>query len=170
MMAMNFSQRKSEEFHSIGTAINPELDNDESPFDESENMITTMYVETFLNAHTKEYQSILTLSNQSNGPISRLVYRMRRSNLSEFNRYNTRHTLQNNYCMLALCRFPVNSRNFSVKRDDIFMTEDDIGSVFSYLQSRGYTIETQLTRITNKFGGNIDDSRRVVCMFTYDKS
>ena len=171
MMSMNFSQRKSVYIQPEITELDQEFgfDSDESPFEQSEYGMTTMYVESFLNTYTKEYQSIITLSNTSIGPVSRLVHRMRRSHLSEFNMKNRRDFDINNQCMLALCRFPVNSRNFSIKRDDAFMTEDDIGSVFSYLQSRGYIIETQLTKITNKFGGNAHDSRRVVCVFTYGK-
>jgi len=168
MMAMAFSQRKPAHFQPIDVfGKEPgDGDGDESPFEQSNYGMTTMYVESFLNTYTGEYQSILTLSNPSSGPISRLVHRMRRTRLSEFDGDFQRNCRPEGHCMLALCRFPVNGRNFSVKRDDAFMTEEDIGSVFAYLQSRGYNIDTQLTKITNKFGGNAHDSRRVVCVFS----
>lgn len=164
---MTFSPRNPSNYSRSTSILNGDsisINDDESPFDRSISGVTTLYVEPILNPYTKEYQSILTLSNASIGPITKMIYRIQPRKLSEFNETRYAHGIEN-CCIFALSRFPVNSRSFSIKRDDTFMVESDIASVFSYLETHGYTIDTQLTKITNKFGGGAHDSRRVVCIF-----
>jgi hypothetical protein len=148
-MSMNFSERS-----------NDNDVNDESPFEHSSSGMTTMYSESILNPYTKEYQTVLTLSNMPDGPLTNVVYRMSHQRLSEFD------VRRHDDCMLIICRFPVKGRNFSINRDNIFMTNRDIDSVFAYLRKNNYVIETQLTKLTNKLGGSFHDSKRMVCMFS----
>jgi hypothetical protein len=157
MMSMIFSERSS-------AIVVPSIedDSDESPFDNSSSGITTMYSESILHPYTKEYQTVLTLSNMPGGSLARVVHRMRHQRLSEFDvRRNP-----GDDCTMVICRFPVKGKNFSINRDDIFMTNRDIDSVFAYLRNNNYVIETQLTKLTNKLGGRFQESRRMVCMFS----
>ena len=133
----------------------------ESPF---ENKSTaTMYIETILNQQSKEYENIITLDNIPKGPIEKMISRIRFPSLSIFSDANNRKL---NYgCKNVLTRYPNNS--------SCYMYEEDIPSVFSYLQSNGYTINTELTKLYKKSFSNDNTSKnnnRTICIIQYNQN
>ena len=130
----------------------------ESPF---ENKLTaTMYIETILNQKTKEYENIITLDNIIKGPIERMISRVRFPSLSIFSEITNRKFDYG--CKNVLTRYPNNS--------NYYMYEEDIPSVFSYLQSNGYIINTELTKLYKKSFSNDNTTKnnnRTICIIQY---
>lgn len=128
----------------------------ESPF---ENKSTaTMYIETILNQQTQEYENIITLDNIPKGPIERMISRVRFPNLSIFSDITNRKFDYG--CKNVLTRYPNNS--------SYYMYEEDIPSVFSYLQSNDYVINTQFTKLyKNATNNNSNNSKKTICIIQY---
>lgn len=140
-----------------------------------------LYLEPYLNSYLKTYQQIITLSAMPLGPISPMVKRIHFDNLSPFYSAGSFSTGSNGVnCTLALMRYPNgNSLYSSNKSCDAFLGSDDIPAVFGFLQSNGYTINTDLVKMMNgskiQLGGNFSENgkngiRRLICMFTYTLS
>lgn len=118
----------------------------ESPF--ATTSTSALYLEPILDTMTKTYIKIVTLDNYPAGPLRELVKRINTPELSIFEeRTNT------NNCKYMLCRFP---------NKQCYMFEEDIPSIFSYLQSNGYKIENHLTKIYEK-----TSNKNILCVFTY---
>jgi hypothetical protein len=140
----------------------------ESPFEKQNNLIT-LYLEPVLDPYQNTYINVLTLSGIPNGPLSKMTRQINTPKLSPF---QTSSTIMSPFpnCMYMLTRYP----NKSISITNNWMLEDDIPSVFSYLQSNNYTIETSLTKLMTKnnytsnnsqtrFSGN----RKTICIFSY---
>ena len=149
----------------------------QSPFDNINNSICTLYLEPFLNSHYKSYQNILTLSNIPAGPLAGLIQKISSPRLSQFQSISAfspppaSRTLYSHTCLLALSRYP-NPGNTS-KYADNFMYSADIPNVIGYLETKGYKIMTDMTNMANK--GTVDFAadtfnrgRRFVFMFKYE--
>jgi len=82
-------------------------------------------------------------------------------------------------CIFVLLRYPKQScsgvGSGGLKNPDYFMGVDDIPSIFGYLRTNGYSIDTQITKMMNtsrvllggvsdmKYSGN----RKMICMFSF---
>jgi hypothetical protein len=84
-------------------------------------MIIALYLEPLLDPISQEYTNVLTLDSYPEGPLRDLVIQKRFPELSPFKKTST-----------ASCKYV------------IYM---DLPSLFSYLQTNGYTIEYQQTKI-----------------------
>jgi hypothetical protein len=143
-----------------------------SPF-AKENNTFVLYLEPMLNSFTKTYQNVITVGAMPPGPIADMVIPMSMPKLSEFQEAgvfsNSMGTHGN--CTLILSRYPKGAG----KSADSFMTADDIPSVFSYLLSNGYHIDSALTKLLVKspsIGNGLSDSRfsgyrRLIAMISY---
>ena len=140
----------------------------ESPF-ETQNNLTTLYLEPVLDPYHNTYINVLTLSGIPKGPLSKMTRQINSPKLSPF---QTSSTIMSPFpnCMYILTRYP----NKTISISNNWMVEDDIPSVFSYLQSNSYMIETSLTKLMTKnnitsnnsqkrFSGN----RKTICIFSY---
>ena len=134
----------------------------ESPFAKTNTI--TMFLEPILDPVSKTYIEAITLSGIPPGPISKMVKMFSMKRLSEFQIYPIN-------CSFVLLRYPVSSCSICL---DNYMVIDDIPSVFSYLQSNGYTIQEGLTRMLQKGGFGtfisnmvISGNKRTICMFSY---
>ena len=138
----------------------------ESPFETQNNMII-LYLEPILDPYQNTYLNVLTLSGIPNGPLSKMTRQINTPKLSPF---QTSSNIMSPFpnCMYILSRY----QNKTITNN--WMFEDDIPSVFSYLQKNNYTIETSLTKLMTKnnitsnnsqtrFSGN----RKTICMFSY---
>jgi len=138
----------------------------ESPFETQNNMII-LYLEPILDPYQNTYLNVLTLSGIPNGPLSKITRQINTPKLSPF---QTSSNIMSPFptCMYILMRYP----NKTMTNN--WMFEDDIPSVFSYLQQNNYTIETSLTKLMTKnnitsnnaqtrFSGN----RKTIFMFSY---
>jgi hypothetical protein len=145
-----------------------------SPFDTA-TTTTVLYLEPILNSYYKTYQNVLTLSNIPNGPLKHMVSTINLPKVSEFQNM-TSPFYQPFHCAYVLSRYDSrDSGKITMKNNDYFMGADDIPSVFSYLQTNGYTIDTSLTKMLHHSSvviGGVSDkrpsgNRRMICMFTY---
>ena len=151
-----------------------------SPFDS--NKVVSLYVEPILNQYYRTYQNILTLSHIPEGPISNMVAQVNVPRLSEFQSLSawspppaSRRSFSTS-CIYALVRYPVSSMINSIKTGNYYMYANDIPNVYAYLESHGYKIPSDLTKLTYKgpvdvgepnpgeYGGN----RKFICMFRYE--
>ena len=143
-----------------------------SPFDNNTHSI--LYLEPFLNTFHKTYQNIITLDSIPAGPLAEMVTPISNNKLSPFQQLNSISTHPG--CMNVLLRYPKTTIGSvsSIKNSDYFMSSDDIPSIFSYLSSNGYTVDTQLTKMLfksdvvngssqNRLSGN----KKMICMIRY---
>ena len=146
----------------------------ESPFD-NYNSHCILYLEPFLNNFHKTYQNVITLSSMPDGPLANLVTTTSTSKLSPFQQLNSISSNPSN-CVHVLLRYPKNSTGSisSVKNTEHFMGHDDIPSIFSYLQSNGYEVDTKLTKMLFKsdvVGGSsqnrLSGNKKMICMIRY---
>ena len=145
-----------------------------SPFDTHNNHVI-LYLEPFLNNFHKTYQNIITLSSMPDGPLADLVTTTSTSKLSPFQQLNSISSNPSN-CIHVLLRYPKNNTGStsSIKNTEHFMGHDDIPSIFSYLQSNGYEVDTKLTKMLFKsdvVGGSSQNSlsgnKKMICMIRY---
>ena len=144
----------------------------ESPFD-NHNSHCIFYLEPFLNTFHKTYKNIITLSSIPDGPLANMVTSISSSKLSPFQQLNSISSTPSN-CILVLLRYPKTSTMTSIKNTEYFMGSDDIPSIFSYLQSNGYVVDTQLTKMLFKsdvIGGQSlnrhSGNKKMICMIRY---
>ena len=147
----------------------------ESPFKNHSSVV--MYLEPFLNSYTQNYQNIITFSNMPDGPLSNMVSMISSPKLSSFQYLNNGNNPNN--CIYVLLRYPKNNcggGNGCLKNPDFFMGSDDIPSIFGYLRTNGYSIDTEITKMMNKsrvLVGGVSDTRfsgdrKMISMFSYN--
>jgi len=153
------------------------MNNMESPFAKHHaNSSIVLYLEPILNTYYQTYQNVITLSDIPSGPLADLTTTISTPKLSPFQQAPMFSNSRNgSNCIIVLLRYPKEAMGGrpSLKNLDYFMTADDIPSVFSYLQSNGYIIDTDLTKMLYKsrvtIGGvsdtRISGDRKMICMF-----
>ena len=117
----------------------------ESPF--SQNSSFVLYLEPIYNSFLQTYQNIISLNVMPQGPLGNMVTHCQFPKLSSFQEPNVTFDPMMN-CVYVLLRFPVSqvgSGYGAFKHSSNLMGADDIPSVFSYLQSQGYKVDTSLT-------------------------
>ena len=124
---------------------------DESPFQQIS--AYTLTIEPYLNTFSKQYENIIVIDKMPVGPLGQLVSRFRASRLSPF---DDPHDSQN------CCKFAIR-RNY--RKDNEFLTADDIPSLLAYLSTNGYSINSEITKIVQKT--NYNKRKSFVCVFYY---
>jgi hypothetical protein len=131
-----------------------------------------MYLEPVLNSYYKTYQNIITLSSIPNGPLKNMVTCIHPVKLSEF---QDTSNMSGMYILLRYSKEDIT--NYTGKNANIYMSNDDIPDVLSYLMENGYVIDTKITSMMQKskiqFGGGGDNSygkKRIICMFSYKEN
>lgn len=147
---------------------------EDNPFASTTSFI--LYLEPIYNPVLQIYQNIITLNCDPSGPLSNMVTHINLPKLSAFQQSTPNFDGHN--CIFALLRQPVSkigSGNSAFKFNGAFMGSDDIPSVFSYLQTHGYSIDTTTTSMLQdgrvivggvsdkRFSGN----RRMIAMVTF---
>lgn len=140
------------------------VNNMESPFGAISNSICTLYLEPVLNTYYKSYQNILTVNNIPDGPLASLIQRLNAQRLSTFK------GMSSQTCLFAICRYPMHN----IKLEDNFMYASDIPNVIGYLETNGYHIMTDMTKMAYKMPVDFAESatsynnRKIVLMFKYE--
>ena len=135
----------------------------ESPFANA-NQSIVFHLEPILNSYSKTYQNIITLNTMPSGPLANMVTRQSPTKLSIFQEGG----IQSSNCMFILLRYPKTGPQ--KYNQDCYMGADDIPSLLSWLNTNGYTIETEITKMLYKSRvtiGGISESggdRRMICM------
>ena len=144
---------------------------EDNPFDS--NMSFVLYLEPIYNPVLQMYQNIITLNCDPAGSLSHMVTHINLSKLSRFQQSTPNFDGSN--CIFVLLRHPVSKIGNPFKHNGAFMGSDDIPSVFSYLQTHGYTIDTSTTSMLQdgrvvvggvsdkRFSGN----RRMIAMVRF---
>ncbi len=144
---------------------------EDNPFDS--NMSFVLYLEPIYNSILQIYQNIITLNCVPAGSLSHMVTHINNSKLSRFQQSTPDFNGSN--CIFVLLRHPVSKIGNPFKHNGAFMGSDDIPSVFSYLQTHGYTIDTSTTSMLQdgrvvvggvsdkRFSGN----RRMIAMVRF---
>lgn len=150
----------------------------ESPFENIRQTTTIMYVEPILNTYYKTYHNVITLSGVPAGPLADMVKAINPPKLSAFQSFSPFAAPfhgAGSGCVHALMRYPVRNIYNSAKYSTAHMSEEDIPSIFAYLRSHGYVIETEMAKML--FMSNVDmggvaqsrlsGNRKMVCVFSF---
>lgn len=122
-------------------------------FDEiniNNNNYYTLSIEPYLNTHTKQYQNIIVIDNVPNGPLQKFVTRYMPQKLSPF--YDVNETVHCKYAIIA-------------RQNKDFVTDAELPALLSFLNSNGYTVDSQTTKVVQK--SNITHKKNFVCIFSY---
>lgn len=136
---------------------------EESPFEKYQSKTVVLYVEPLLDTYNQMYISALTLNAMPDGPLSKLIKVYNAPKLSPFHSPNN--------CTYVIMKYPNGNKSISTN----WMLEEDIPSVFSYLQANNYNIDTSLTKLMNHSQVNLGGisqikrtgNRRMVCMLSF---
>ena len=110
----------------------------------------TLTIEPYLNTHTKQYQNIIVIDNMPNGPLQKFVTRYMPQKLSPF--YDVNETIHCKYAIVA-------------RQNKDFVTDAELPALLSFLNSNGYTVDSQTTKVVQK--SNIAHKKNFVCIFSY---
>lgn len=114
----------------------------------------TLELRVYLNKRTQEYENIITVSSFPAGPLSRIVRKIQTPKLSPFE-------INNGYNCNLGCVYSIISQTGCSD----FMGEQEIPILFSFLESNGYNIQTNITTMMNTNG----ITNRVICYISYNK-
>jgi hypothetical protein len=123
----------------------------------SDHSTFVLYLEPIYNSYLLTYQNIITLDCVPNGPLAAMVALIHFPKLSEFQ--SSLVTFQGQSCVPTLLRQPVSKIGNPFKTTNAFMGSDDIPSVFSYLRSHGYQVDTSLLLSNQVLIGGVSDTR-----------
>jgi hypothetical protein len=105
---------------------------------------------------SQQYQNILMLNVEPDGPLRGFVRRLQLPRLTSFQSDKLEET-----CGLVLTNFlNNNNRNW-------LMTPNDIPDLYSFLTTNGYQIDTQLTNMMNQSQVKLTPGKQIVCLATY---
>jgi hypothetical protein len=124
-----------------------------------------LYLEPFLNSYYKEYQNIITIDKVPVGPLSPYVKHVNQPKLSPFHTVNPMDPIEN--CTFAIVRYP--SGNNSLKNSNYFLTEKDVPSLLAFIQTSGYTIDYNMTKLIQraKISPSSSKSKNMICSFSF---
>jgi hypothetical protein len=109
---------------------------------------------------SQQYQNILMLNVEPEGPLRAFVRRLQLPRLTPFQ--TDRSEVK---CGLVLTNF-LNNQNNNQNKNGL-MTPNDIPDLYSFLTSNGYQIDTQLTNMMNQSQVKLTPGKQIVCLATY---
>jgi hypothetical protein len=109
---------------------------------------------------SQQYQNILMLNVEPEGPLRAFVRRLLLPRLTPFQTERTEEK-----CGLVLTNFLNN--NYNNKNNNWLMTPNNIPDLYSYLTANGYQIDTQLTNMMNQSQVKLTPGKQIVCLATY---
>lgn len=107
---------------------------------------------------SQQYQNILMLNVEPEGPLRSFVRRLRLPRLTPFQTDRSEEK-----CGLVLTNF-LNNQN---QNKNWLMTPNDIPDLYSFLTANGYQIDTQLTNMMNQSQVKLTPGKQIVCLATY---
>ena len=110
---------------------------------------------------SQQYQNILMLNVEPEGPLRAFVRRLLLPRLTPFQTDRSEEK-----CGLVLTNF-LNNQNQNQNNRNWLMTPDDIPDLYSFLTSNGYQIDTQLTNMMNQSQVKLRPGKQIVCLATY---
>jgi hypothetical protein len=116
----------------------------------------TITSQPFYDEYSQCYKNIMMVNAEPQGPIRRLVRRIKLPKLSPFQREGPCNPIQK--CGLALKRLNGIGSDCFCKDGDL-MTPDEIPVLISFLTGNGYQIETQITNMLNQSDIKLSNKR-----------
>jgi hypothetical protein len=115
---------------------------------------------------SQQYQNILMLNIEPEGPLRRFVRRLQLPRLTSFQSDGLEEK-----CGLVLTNFLNNNQNYYNNNQNNnkngLMTPNDIPNLYSFLTANGYQIDTQLTNMMNQSQVKLTPGKQIVCLATY---
>lgn len=136
-----------------------------SIFDVS-NSSVSFYLDNVLDGQSKTYYKVISLSAIPTGPLANMVAVRRFSPLSEFQTMGPWDNHRSS-CKYVLLRYPKGTVDVSSISN--LMSQQDIPSLFAYLTSNGYQVQTELSKLISDQGLHSGgaSSRKFICFATY---
>ncbi len=131
------------------------------------NTSVSFYLDNVLDGPSQTYYKIISLSAIPPGPLANMVVSRRFPLLSEFKRHSL-WDVHGSPCKYVLLRYPKGTHGSGSIQN--LMSQNDIPSLFAYLSSNGYQIQTELTKLISSQGlhnGGMT-SRKFICFATYN--
>ena len=110
---------------------------------------------------SQQYQNILMLNIEPDGPLRAFVRRLQLPKLTPFQADRSEDK-----CGLVLTNFLNNNHNHNNNKNGL-MTPNDIPDLYSFLTANGYQIDTQLTNMMNQSQVKLTPGKQIVCLATY---
>ena len=117
----------------------------------------TITSQPYYDQYNQCYKNILMVNVEPQGPLRRLVRRIKLPKLSPFQVEGTCNQIQK-------CGLAIQGLNYSCNNN--LMTPNEMPDLITFLFSNGYQIETQLTNMLNQSEIRLPD-RRLVFTVTY---
>ena len=139
-----------------------------SVFDVS-NSSVSFYLDTILDEQSKTYYKVISLSAMPPGPLANMVATRKFPPLSEFQNIRP-WDVYSSSCRHVLLRYPKNIIGNGSTSIQNLMSQNDIPSLFAYLTSNGYQVQTELSKLISDqalHSGNAS-SRKFICFATYN--
>ena len=112
---------------------------------------------------SQQYQNILMLNIEPDGPLRRFVRRIQLPRLTPFQTDRVEEK-----CGLVITNFLNNNYNHNYNNNkNGLMTPNDIPDLYSFLTANGYQIDTQLTNMMNQSQVKLTPGKQIVCLATY---
>ena len=116
----------------------------------------------YYDRYSQQYQNILMLNVEPEGPLRAFVRRLRFPRLSAFQPDKSEEK-----CGLVLTNF-FNNQNYNKNNNkNGLLTPNDIPDLYSFLTANGYQIDTQLTNMMNQSQVKLTPGKQIVCLATY---
>ena len=118
----------------------------------------------YYDRYSQQYQNILMLNIEPEGPLRPFVRRLQFPRLSAFQSDKLEEK-----CGLVLTNFLNNNQNYNNnnKNKNGLMTPNEIPDLYSFLTANGYQIDTQLTNMMNQSQVKLTPGKQIVCLATY---
>jgi hypothetical protein len=126
--------------------------------------VFTLSSRPYLDTTTQNYVNVVVLNHHPQGPLEKMVRQTKFAYLSPFQRNNNNNNNyyscnNNNLCALTLVS-PCNNKLG-------IMTVDEVPTLYSFLLSNGYTIDTSLTKMTMVTGIQFQSDNRLIAFVKY---
>jgi len=136
-----------------------------SVFDIS-NTSVSFYLDNVLDSGSQTYYKVISLSAMPPGPLANMVVSRKFPPLSEFQTLSP-WDIHGSHCRYVLLRYPKGTVGSGSIHN--LMSQNDIPSLFAYLASNGYQVQTELTKLISDQGLHSGgaSSRKFICFATY---
>ena len=136
-----------------------------SVFDIS-NTSVSFYLDNVLDSGSQTYYKVISLSAMPPGPLANMVAVRRFPPLSEF-QTSSPWDIHRSHCRYVLLRY--HKGTVGAESIQNLMSQNDIPSLFAYLASNGYQVQTELTKLISDQGLHSGgaSSRKFICFATY---
>ena len=131
----------------------------------------TLFSQPYLDTYNQCYKNIVTINLLPQGPLVNFVRRIQFPPLSTFKIPNGNGINGNNSKQCGLALFSLENCNTNCNTN--LMVTDEVPTLFSFLLSNGYKIETSLTKMTNSSKivlNNGNNNAELICFFSYQKT